>query len=59
VGEKDAAFRRAAEVMTARLPRVEQKTIPRAGHMANIDQSEAFNAIALQFLGKIAAETPE
>ena len=59
VGEKDDAFLRAADVMTSRLPRAERETIPRAGHMANIDESEAFNAIALQFLGKIAAETPE
>jgi 2-succinyl-6-hydroxy-2,4-cyclohexadiene-1-carboxylate synthase len=59
VGEKDNAFLRAADVMAARLPRVERETIPRAGHMANIDEGEAFNAIALKFLGKIAAETPE
>jgi len=59
VGEKDDAFVRAADVMTARLPRVERETIPGAGHMANIDESEAFNAIALQFLGRIAANTPE
>jgi pimeloyl-ACP methyl ester carboxylesterase len=59
VGEKDDAFLRAADVMTARLPRVERETIPGAGHMVNIDESEAFNAIALRFLGKIAAETPE
>ena len=59
VGEKDDAFLRAADFMAARLPRVERETIPGAGHMANIDESEAFNAIALRFLGKIAAETPE
>ena len=59
VGEKDDAFLRAADVMTARLPRVERETIPGAGHIVNIDESEAFNAIALRFLGKIAAETPE
>jgi pimeloyl-ACP methyl ester carboxylesterase len=59
VGEKDEAFLRAADFMAARLPRVERETIPGAGHMANIDESEAFNAIALRFLGKITAETPE
>jgi pimeloyl-ACP methyl ester carboxylesterase len=59
VGEKDNAFLRAADVMAARLPRAERETIPGAGHMANIDEGEAFNAIALQFLGKIAAEIPE
>ena len=59
VGEKDSAFLRAADVMTARLPRVERETIPGAGHMVNIDESETFNAIALRFLGKVATETPE
>jgi 2-succinyl-6-hydroxy-2,4-cyclohexadiene-1-carboxylate synthase len=59
VGEKDDAFLRAADVMTARLPRVERETIPGAGHMVNIDESEVFNAIVLRFLGKIATETPE
>ena len=59
VGEKDDAFLRAADVMAARLPRAERETIPRAGHMVNIDESEVFNAITLRFLGKIAAETPE
>jgi len=57
VGEKDDAFLRAADLMAARLPRAQRETIPGAGHMANIDQSETFNAIALRFLGKIAAET--
>jgi len=59
VGEKDDAFLRAADVMAARLPRVERETVPGAGHMVNIDESEAFDAMALRFLGKIAAETPE
>jgi len=59
VGEKDDAFLRAADILTARLPRVERETIPGAGHMVNIDESEVFNAIALRFLGKIATETPE
>jgi pimeloyl-ACP methyl ester carboxylesterase len=59
VGEEDDAFLRAADVMTARLPRVERETIPGAGHIVNIDESEAFNAIALRFLGKIATEIPE
>lgn len=58
VGEQDEAFLRAADLMAARLPRVERETIPAAGHMANIDESEAFNAIALRFIGKIAAEIP-
>jgi len=59
VGEKDDAFLRAADVITARLPRVERETIPGAGHLANIDETEVLNAIALRFLGKIATETAE
>jgi pimeloyl-ACP methyl ester carboxylesterase len=45
--------------LTARLPQAERETLPGAGHMLNIDESEAFNVIAQRFLGKIAAETPE
>jgi pimeloyl-ACP methyl ester carboxylesterase len=59
VGEKDDAFLRAADLLTARLPQAERETIPGASHMLNIDASEAFNAIAQRFLGKIASETPE
>jgi pimeloyl-ACP methyl ester carboxylesterase len=59
VGGEDDAFLRAADVMTARLPRAERETIPGAGHIVSIDESEAFNAIALRFLGKITAESPE
>ncbi len=57
VGEKDDAFLRAAEVMTARLPRVERETIPGAGHIVNIDATEAFNEIALRFVAKLAAQS--
>jgi pimeloyl-ACP methyl ester carboxylesterase len=50
VGEKDEPFLRAAEVMTARLPAAERFTVPRAGHMVNIEESEVFNAAVLRFL---------
>jgi len=56
VGEKDDAFLRAADVMTARLPRVERETIPGAGHIVNIDASEAFHACALRFIRALPAE---
>ncbi|MBW2714558.1 MAG: alpha/beta fold hydrolase [Deltaproteobacteria bacterium] len=59
VGEKDDAFLRAADVMEARLPRAERETISGAGHMVNIDESEALDAVALKFIGKITAETPD
>jgi len=58
VGEKDEAFLRAAEVMAARLPRVEREMIPGAGHIVNIDATEAFNEMTLRFVAKVAAETP-
>jgi len=56
VGEKDDAFLRAADVMAARLPRVERATIPAAGHMVNLDESDAFDAAALRFIERVAAE---
>jgi pimeloyl-ACP methyl ester carboxylesterase len=59
VGEKDDAFLRAADVMAARLPRAERETIPGAGHMVNIDESEAFNAIALRFIAGLRAESAD
>ena len=55
VGEEDAAFRRAAEVMTARLPRAESLCIPGAGHIVNIAAEAAFNAAATGFLASLAA----
>ncbi len=50
VGEHDEAYLRAAEVMAARLPQAEHVTIPRAGHIVNLDETEAFNAVVLRFL---------
>jgi pimeloyl-ACP methyl ester carboxylesterase len=59
VGEKDAPYLRAAEVLAARLPRAERVTIPRAGHMVNIEEAEAFNAVLIPFLQKLATESSE
>ena len=53
VSEKDEPFLRAAEVMAARLPRAERVTVPRAGHMVNIEEAELFNAAVLRFLGSL------
>lgn len=44
-----------AEVLAAGLPRAELHIIPHAGHMANLEQPAAFNAILLAFL---AGQTP-
>lgn len=56
VGEKDAAYLRAADLMTARLPRAQRETIPGGGHIVNIDSSDAFNTAAVRFLREIAAD---
>lgn len=50
VGEKDEAFLRAAEVMTARLPRAKRVTIPGAGHLPNIECPDAVNEALIRFL---------
>jgi pimeloyl-ACP methyl ester carboxylesterase len=54
VGEKDDAYLRAAEVLEARLPRAERRTIAGAGHIANLDAPEAFNAEVTAFLARLA-----
>ena len=53
LGEKDEAYQRAAEVMVAKLPNAERVTIPGAGHIVNIDETEAFNAAVLAFLDRV------
>jgi len=55
VGEKDAPYLRAAEVMAARIPDAERVVIPGAGHIVNIEEPEAFNEVAIAFLRRIAA----
>jgi pimeloyl-ACP methyl ester carboxylesterase len=58
VGELDDAYQRAAQVMAARLPLAESVTIPRAGHIANIEEPEAFNAALLGFLERLQDRPP-
>lgn len=53
VGALDGAFLRAAELMQARLPRAECRTIADAGHIVNIEQAAAFDAAVLGFLGRL------
>ena len=57
LGEKDEAYQRAAEVMVAKLPNAERVTIPGAGHIVNIDETEAFNAAVLAFLDRTTGGT--
>jgi pimeloyl-ACP methyl ester carboxylesterase len=56
VGEHDTAYLRAGEVMAAKLPRVTHVVIPGAGHVVNIEQTEAFNHAVLEFLGALPPE---
>jgi pimeloyl-ACP methyl ester carboxylesterase len=53
VGAEDEAYLQAAEVMAAKLPRARRATIPRAGHIVNIEEPEAFNAEVAKFLGEL------
>jgi pimeloyl-ACP methyl ester carboxylesterase len=53
VGERDEAYLRAAEVMAARLPRSHKVVLPRAGHVANLEEADAFNAVLLDFLAPL------
>jgi pimeloyl-ACP methyl ester carboxylesterase len=55
VGERDLAYQRAAEVMAARLPHAKTATIPRAGHMVNLDEPAAFETAVLAFLHEVRA----
>lgn len=50
VGEHDKPFRRAAEVMGAKLPRARHVIIPGAGHIVNIEEAEIFNRELIGFL---------
>ena len=54
VGEKDDAYLRAAEVLEARLPRAERRTIAGAGHIVNLDAPEAFEAEVVAFLKRLS-----
>ncbi len=53
VGEKDDAYLRAAEVLEARLPRAERRTIAGAGHIVNLDAPEAFVTEVSAFLRRV------
>ncbi len=54
VGEKDEPYLRAAEVLASRLRKAELARIPRAGHVVNLEEPQAFDAAVLDFLGRIA-----
>jgi pimeloyl-ACP methyl ester carboxylesterase len=53
VGADDTPFLAASDYMAAKIPGAEKVVIPAAGHAANIDQPEAFNAAVLSFLDRL------
>jgi len=50
VGAHDKGFLKAADYMEAKIPGARKVVIPDAGHAANIDQPEMFNAAVLEFI---------
>ena len=52
VGENDTPFLAASDYMAAKIPSAEKAVIPNAGHAANIDNPDAFNAAIVGFLKK-------
>lgn len=51
VGAEDTPYLGAADYMARKIPSASQVVVPAAGHAANLDQPEAFNAAVLSFLG--------
>ena len=60
VGEQDAPYLRASELMTKRMPRATRVLIPGAGHVVNLDEPEAFDREVLGFIETLAlpGDTP-
>jgi pimeloyl-ACP methyl ester carboxylesterase len=52
-GENDAPFLAATDYMAAKIPGAEKVILKNAGHAANIDQPEAFNAAVRRFLDRV------
>lgn len=50
VGEEDKAYLRAADVMQAKLGNARTHALPGIGHVANLEDPEAFNARVIDFL---------
>lgn len=55
VGADDTPFLGAADYMAAKIPGCEKVVIPKAGHSANIDNPEDFNAALGAFLDRVCA----
>jgi pimeloyl-ACP methyl ester carboxylesterase len=54
VGEKDAAYRQAAEVMAAKLPQARLEWVEGGGHILNIDAAARFDALVVDFLASLS-----
>ena len=53
VGALDTNFLAAADYMAAKIPGARKVVLEGAGHAANIDAAEAFNAVVREFLEEI------
>jgi len=53
VGSEDEAFRRAAEVMAAKLPNAVHRVVDGAGHILNIERPGEFDSALLEFLATL------
>ena len=53
VGEDDKPYRRAGEVMSAKLQNARHVVVPDAGHIVNIEQPEIFEREVLGFLAEL------
>ena len=58
VGAEDQEFLGAADYMARKIPDVRKKIIDHAGHAANLDQPEVFNALLISFLEQLERKTP-
>jgi pimeloyl-ACP methyl ester carboxylesterase len=53
VGALDTPFLAAADYMAAKVPGATKAVIQDAGHASNIDQTEVFNRVVLDFLERV------
>ena len=54
-GERDEAFVKPGEYMAAKIPGARRVVLPNAGHAANLDQPQAFNAAVTSFVESVPA----
>lgn len=59
IGEEDAPYLRASEVLEARLSAARRVILPGAGHIVNLDVEAEFNRLVADFLREVAGLSPE